>query len=176
MTTPLVSVVIPTFNHAPLLKIALQSVIAQTFINWEAIVVNNFSTDATVEVVESFNDSRIKLINLGIDNLTLNDYNNLLKSSKFYNFIPTETFMIFQTDSMILPKYKHYINYFLNYDYVGAPWNNKLVGNGGLSIRKKSKMLEIINIENKKKRFYLMDKNKNINEDGFFSLNKMFFY
>ena len=63
MTTPLVSVVIPTFNHAPLLKIALQSVIAQTFTNWEAIVVNNFSTDATVEVVESFNDSRIKLIN-----------------------------------------------------------------------------------------------------------------
>ena len=63
MTTPLVSVVIPTFNHAPLLKIALQSVIAQTFTNWEAIVVNNFSTDATVEVVESLNDSRLKLIN-----------------------------------------------------------------------------------------------------------------
>ena len=120
-------------------------------------------------------EKRIKLINLGIDNLTLNDYNNLLKSSKFYNFIPTETFMIFQTDSMILPKYKHYINYFLNYDYVGAPWNNKLVGNGGLSIRKKSKMLEIINIENKKKTFYLMYKNKNINEDGFFSLNKNVF-
>ena len=37
-------------------------------------------------------------------------------------------------------------------------------------------MLEIINIENKKKTFYLMYKNKNINEDGFFSLNKMFFY
>ena len=107
-------------------------------------------------------EKRIKLINLGIDNLTLNDYNNLLKSSKFYNFIPTETFMIFQTDSMILPKYKHYINYFLNYDYVGAPWNNKLVGNGGLSIRKKSKMLKIINYEDKKSRFYLLDKTKTL--------------
>lgn len=63
MTAPLVSVVIPTFNHAPLLKVALQSVIAQTFTDWEAIVVNNFSTDATIQAVESLNDSRIKLTN-----------------------------------------------------------------------------------------------------------------
>ena len=60
---PLVSVVIPTFNHAKLLRRALDSVIAQTFANWEAIVVNNFSTDETIHVVQSFNDDRIKLIN-----------------------------------------------------------------------------------------------------------------
>jgi hypothetical protein len=118
--------------------------------------------------------NRIKLINLGIQNLTINDYNNLLKSRKIYDFVPTETFMIFQTDTMIIPKYKHYINYFLKYDYVGAPWINKLVGNGGLSIRKKTKMLQIINNPN---RFNLisnaMNKSKNeyVNEDYFFSLN-----
>lgn len=60
---PLVSVVIPTFNHAKLLRRALDSVVAQTFDNWEAIVVNNFSTDETIDVVQSFNDDRIKLIN-----------------------------------------------------------------------------------------------------------------
>ena len=112
-----------------------------------------------IETILKNYEKRIKLIDLGIENLTLNDYNNLLKSSKFYNFIPTETFMIFQTDSMILPKYKHYINYFLNYDYVGAPWNNKLVGNGGLSLRKKSKMIEII-----KSKGYV-----HLNEDIYFS-------
>ena len=60
---PIVSVVIPTFNHAKLLKRALDSVVAQSFENWEAIVVNNFSTDETIEVVQSFIDDRIKLIN-----------------------------------------------------------------------------------------------------------------
>jgi glycosyltransferase involved in cell wall biosynthesis len=60
---PFVTVVIPTFNHAKLLRRALDSVVAQTFDNWEAIVINNFSTDETIEVVESFDDNRIKLIN-----------------------------------------------------------------------------------------------------------------
>ena len=55
-TKPYVSVVIPTYNHAKLLKKALDSVMAQTFQNWEAVVVNNFSTDNTIEVVNSFTD------------------------------------------------------------------------------------------------------------------------
>ena len=59
---PFVTVVIPTFNHAKLLRRALDSVFAQTFDNWEAIVINNFSTDETIEVVESYQDDRIKLI------------------------------------------------------------------------------------------------------------------
>ena len=63
MINPLVSVVIPTFNHAKLLKRALESVVAQSFQDWEAIVVNNFSTDETIQVVQSLNDPRIKLIN-----------------------------------------------------------------------------------------------------------------
>lgn len=63
ITGDLVSIVIPTFNHAPLLNRALESVRQQTYQNWEAIVVNNFSTDNTIEVIESFKDPRIKLIN-----------------------------------------------------------------------------------------------------------------
>ena len=118
---------------------------------------------------------RIKFINLGIENLTIKDYNNILKSPIFYGFIPTETFMIFQTDSMIIPKYKHYIDLFLNYDYVGAPWDDGFVGNGGLSIRKKSKMLKIIYSHNfKKKTSFIYKKNDDdtLPEDVFFSLNK----
>ena len=89
---------------------------------------------------------RITLINLNIKNLSINDYNNLLVSKNFYEKIPTDIFMIFQTDTLILNKEK--INNFLDYDYVGAPWAHKPlgenVGNGGLSIRRKNKMLEII--------------------------------
>jgi len=60
---PLVSVVIPTYNHAGFIKDALESLRAQTFEDWEAIVVNNFSEDDTISVVESFGDSRIRLEN-----------------------------------------------------------------------------------------------------------------
>ncbi|MFM8777351.1 MAG: glycosyltransferase family 2 protein, partial [Actinomycetota bacterium] len=58
---PLVTVIIPTFNHARHLKKALDSVVAQTFEDWEVVVVNNHSTDDTVEVVAATNDSRISL-------------------------------------------------------------------------------------------------------------------
>lgn len=89
--------------------------------------------------------NKIKLINLNVDNLTIDDYNNLLVSKDFYNYIPTELFLIFQTDTLICNNYKYLINDFINYDYTGAPWKANNVGNGGLSLRRKSKMLEIIN-------------------------------
>ena len=60
---PAVSIVIPTYNHAAFLRQALDSVVAQTFTNWEAIVVNNYSEDNTVDVVNSFNDPRVRLVN-----------------------------------------------------------------------------------------------------------------
>lgn len=61
--SPVVTVVIPTYNHAHFLREALGSLCAQTYTDWEAIIVNNFSEDDTVEVVESFADSRIVLEN-----------------------------------------------------------------------------------------------------------------
>lgn len=58
---PIVSIVIPTYNRSDLLKRCLDSVLAQTFADWQAIVINNFSEDDTVTVVQSFNDARITL-------------------------------------------------------------------------------------------------------------------
>ena len=105
--------------------------------------------------------NRILLINLNIDNLDIKGYNHLLTSKNFYEKIPTEIFLIFQTDSMICQENKNNIYDFMKYDYVGAPWKNINIsgGNGGLSLRKKSKMLEFIN-----KCHY-----KNENEDIYFS-------
>lgn len=60
---PLVSVVIPTYNHAQFLRNALDSVLGQTFTRWEAIVVNNFSQDDTISVIESYDDPRIRHVN-----------------------------------------------------------------------------------------------------------------
>lgn len=63
MDKPLISVILPTYNRASLLKIALNSLILQTYKDWEAIVINNFSEDETIDVIDSFADNRIKLIN-----------------------------------------------------------------------------------------------------------------
>ena len=57
---PLVSVVIPTYNHAHFLGRALQSVVVQTYTNWEIVVVDNYSQDNTDEVINQFKDPRIK--------------------------------------------------------------------------------------------------------------------
>lgn len=62
-TAPFFSIVIPTYNHAHFMKRCLDSLISQTHQNWEAIVVNNFSEDNTIEIVEGYNDPRIRLIN-----------------------------------------------------------------------------------------------------------------
>ena len=63
MSNPVVSVVIPTYNHARFLGGALQSIVEQTFDSWEALVINNFSDDDTEDVVRSFGDPRITLVN-----------------------------------------------------------------------------------------------------------------
>jgi glycosyltransferase involved in cell wall biosynthesis len=59
---PRFSVVIPTYNQAQYLAKAIQSVLVQTYQDFEIIIVNNYSTDETVSVVNSFNDRRIKLL------------------------------------------------------------------------------------------------------------------
>ena len=61
---PLFSIVIPTYNHAHFIGRALQSVIDQTYTNWEAIVIDNHSEDNTDNVVHSFNEPRITLLKI----------------------------------------------------------------------------------------------------------------
>lgn len=59
---PKVTVVIPTYNYARFLGEAIQSVLNQSFTDFELIVVDDGSTDNTKEVVESFKDPRIRYI------------------------------------------------------------------------------------------------------------------
>tara|TARA_B100001057_G_scaffold500966_1_gene619317 strand:- start:4204 stop:5121 length:918 start_codon:yes stop_codon:yes gene_type:complete len=63
------SVIIPTFNQAEYLKKAIESVLNQNFFNFEIIVIDNFSSDETSEVVRNFNSKKIRykrFKNLGV--------------------------------------------------------------------------------------------------------------
>jgi hypothetical protein len=147
-------------------KFVLDNFLENLSDEWGIIIFHGLLNDIYVKnIVDELDEKQksriINVINLQVDNLDNRTYSQLFFSQTLYDFIPTETFLVFQTDSMILPENKHLINEFLHYDYVGAPWVDGVVGNGGLSLRKKSKMLEII-----KHKHY-----KNINEDWFFSRN-----
>lgn len=62
MSKPGVSVIIPAYNAGPWLKEAIDSVRAQTFQDWELIVVNDGSTDNTAQVAREHSDPRIHVI------------------------------------------------------------------------------------------------------------------
>lgn len=59
---PKVSIIIPAYNQREYLAEAIQSVCDQTYRNWELVVVDDGSTDATAEVVANFSDARIHYI------------------------------------------------------------------------------------------------------------------
>lgn len=58
---PLVSIVIPTYNRAHLIGETLESVLAQTFQNWECIVVDDDSTDHTDELLEFYTEKDFRI-------------------------------------------------------------------------------------------------------------------
>lgn len=52
----------PTYNHAPFVSEAVESVLAQTFQAWELIIVDDGSSDETLDIVRRFRDPRVRVI------------------------------------------------------------------------------------------------------------------
>lgn len=67
-------------NAAPFLRECIDSILAQTFINFELLIVDDGSTDDSSEIVESYTDSRIRLIRRGHDFIT--SLNTLLDEAR----------------------------------------------------------------------------------------------
>jgi len=64
MNNPKVCVVMPVYNGAATIELALKSLVAQTYSNWECVIVNDGSTDSTHAILDSLTDPRFKVIHL----------------------------------------------------------------------------------------------------------------
>ena len=61
---PLVSVIIPTFNRAALIAESIQSVLKQSFTNFELLIVDDGSTDGTADLIQQIPDQRLRYLAL----------------------------------------------------------------------------------------------------------------
>lgn len=66
--SPVISVVIPSFNHEQFVRETLSSVLGQTFQDFEIVITDDGSSDGTVEAIREFSDSRIDLLALKKNN------------------------------------------------------------------------------------------------------------
>ena len=80
----LVSIITPAYNAASYIVETIESVLAQTYPNWEMLIVNDCSQDNTAEIVQSYaaKDKRIKLINLKQNSGAAAARNTAIKNAK----------------------------------------------------------------------------------------------
>ncbi len=84
MTDKLVSIVLPTYNGQKYIKEAIESVINQTYKNWELIIVNDCSSDNTLQIINEYalKDNRIRVISNSVNQKVAASLNNGFKEAR----------------------------------------------------------------------------------------------
>src|SRR5665213_683486 len=95
---PLISIIVPAFNRANTIARTINSILLQTYSDFEIIVVEDGSTDETIKVLQQFTDMRLKII--------YHDTNKGVTAAKNtgLNNIHGEWFTILDSDDEIIPK------------------------------------------------------------------------
>ncbi len=78
-----VSIIMPARNAAAFIKASIESILNQTYSNLELIIINDRSTDDTLEIIEQFDDDRIKVLTGNASGIS-NAFNLGLKHAKGY--------------------------------------------------------------------------------------------
>ena len=110
--------------------------------SWSHTIVcgkNNFKF--MLKIKERINRN-IRIIKCDVENMTRLQYSLMLLKSNFWKQFNGDHLLIYQEDSII---FRDIPKYYFNFDFVGAPLFNKTIGNGGLSLRNKIKMMSICN-------------------------------
>jgi len=98
-TNPLVSVVTPVLNGERYLDECIQSVLAQSYQNWEYIILNNCSTDGTPAIAENYasKDKRIRIVNNETQLPIMKNWNRALSyispESKYCKIVHADDFL-----------------------------------------------------------------------------------
>ena len=154
----------PRQSKTPALEFVMKNVLENLGPQWNLIIFPGSENKAAVKkLIEDLPDkweSRASLCDIDLETMDEDAYNKLMMSDRILKKIPTEMFLVIQTDSLICKEGKDLLDDFMEFDYVGAPWEGRdALGNGGFSLRRKSKMLEILK----------KCDTTGHNEDGFFS-------
>ena len=80
--SPFFSVVLPNFNHGRYLKEAIDSVLNQDYKNWELLIIDNYSTDSSDEVISSYKDTRIRVFKIKNEGIIAKSRNLGIKNAK----------------------------------------------------------------------------------------------
>jgi len=122
---PLVSVIIPCYNVAPYVEKAVQSILSQTYSNLEIWIVDDASTDNTLEKINAFKDDRIKVIQFNKNTKKVGAVNEVLQKVNG-NYVAFQDADDWSEPNRIKEQFKQFINdpelgiCFTNYKYIGS--------------------------------------------------------
>lgn len=148
---------------------------------WRVMVFCSTGNHAyVVGIIAEFDSSKVSVTVLESGIGSLDDYNELLFSSAFWQQFETENLLGFQVDSLINPKKKEQLKEIAEYDYVGAPWSESIArrwnyiplfgGNGGICFSKRSARLYVL-ANSTESHITAAPENQKLNEDIWFSLS-----
>jgi len=133
MRSNLVSVIMPAYNCKDLVGISIESVINQSYENWELIIVDDCSTDYTFDVLEKYSnlDNRIKIyrqpVNMGVSNAR----NKAIEESKgrFIAFLDSD-------DIWKKTKLENQLKFMIENDYAFTFTSYEIIEESGEKINK----------------------------------------
>jgi glycosyltransferase involved in cell wall biosynthesis len=82
LTDPLVSIVVPSYNHGRFIGKMIDSVMNQSFTNWELIIIDNHSSDNTDLVLNEYSDNRIRVVKINNYGIVAISRNKGIKEAK----------------------------------------------------------------------------------------------
>lgn len=130
MNIPKISIVMPVFNRERYIKSSVESILNQTFSDFEFIIVNDGSTDKTLEILESYKDDRIKIFNNETNRGIVYSRNRGLKETN------SELIGMFDSDDIATPD-----KFQLQYSFLEKNPDIAMVGAGAKWIDEDGKLL-----------------------------------
>lgn len=152
MKKPKISVLIPAYNHGKYLKGTIGSVLNQTFTDFELLICDDYSTDNSAEVINSFADNRIKAVFSKENRGTVRSLNKLL------NLAQGEYIAVLGSDDEWYPeKLEKQLSILENNSDIAASFSYADIvdANGDIITNASDFPLDIYNIKNADKAFLL---------------------